>query len=60
MRFKWQRKDPQPVAIPSPQYEVAEFALKHGISIFEARRLLREAGQSREKPDAAAGRAKGK
>ena len=36
------------------QYEVAEFALKHGLSIFESRRILREAGTSREQADAAA------
>ena len=36
------------------QYEVAEFALKHGLSIFESRRILREAGMSREQADAAA------
>jgi hypothetical protein len=48
------------VEIPNPQYEVAEFALKHGISIFEARHLLREAGQSRDKADVAAERAKDK
>jgi hypothetical protein len=39
-------------------YEVGEFSIKHSLSILEARRILREAGQSREEADAAALRAK--
>jgi len=35
-------------------YDVGEFSIKHDLTIFDARRLLREAGQSREEADAAA------
>jgi len=41
-------------AVSTPPYEVGEFSIKHGISIIEARRILRENGQSREEADAAA------
>ena len=40
------------------QYEVAYFAKKHGIEIDEARRIIENAGPSREKADAAAEREK--
>jgi len=40
------------------QYEVAYFAQKHGLSMEEARRMIKEAGPSREKADAAAEREK--
>lgn len=39
------------------QYEVRYFAEKHGISADEARDIIKGAGNSREKADAAASRA---
>lgn len=39
------------------QYEVQYFADKHGISNDEARDIIKEAGNSREKADAAASQA---
>jgi hypothetical protein len=42
------------------QYEVRHFAERHGLSMDEARRIIEEAGPSREKADAAAERAKGR
>jgi hypothetical protein len=46
-----------PTASDGP-YDVGEFAIKHRLSVFEARRILREAGQSREEADVAAATAK--
>ncbi len=40
------------------QYEVAYFAQKHGLSAGEARKIIEEAGPSREAADAAASRSK--
>jgi hypothetical protein len=40
------------------QYEVAYFARKHGLSMEEARRIIAEAGPSRDKADALAERAR--
>jgi hypothetical protein len=41
------------------EYEVEYFARKHGISVAQAEKLIREHGNSREKLDAAAGKLKG-
>lgn len=40
------------------QYELRYFADKHGISADEAKRIIKEAGNSREKADALVGRQK--
>jgi hypothetical protein len=39
-------------------YEIEYFARKHGITVEQARQLIREVGNSREKLDAAAQRLK--
>lgn len=41
------------------QYEVSYFADKHGITLDEAREIIRKAGPSRADADAAANRKKG-
>ena len=56
---KSQRGGPDRSRVSSDErYEVAYFAEKHGLSMDEARRIIQEAGPSREKADAAAERAK--
>ena len=61
MRFKTTRHRTDQASVPeNPQYEVAEFSIKHGLSIIEARRILRGAGTSREEADAAAEQVKEK
>jgi len=42
----------------SEQYEVQYFADKHGLSTTEARSIIKAAGNSREKADAAASKSK--
>jgi hypothetical protein len=56
LRFKSQSaKAVASAAAENPlPYEVGEFSIKHGLSIFEARRILRDS-QSRQEADAAAG-----
>jgi hypothetical protein len=39
-------------------YEASYFAMKHGISIEQAKKIISEAGPSREKADAAAEKAR--
>jgi hypothetical protein len=41
------------------EYEVEYFARKHGISVAQAEKLIKEHGNSRETLDAAAGKLKG-
>jgi hypothetical protein len=53
-RRKPGKDDAAPAAEDTAPYDVGEFSIKHGLSIYEARRILREAGQSREEADAAA------
>jgi hypothetical protein len=54
---EWSRKESSSKAdeavAKSPPYDVVEFSMKHGLSIFDARRLLRET-RTREEADAAA------
>ena len=58
MRFRLRHSEPKQIETKPAQYEVAELALKYGLSIFEARRILREAGESREKAEVSAEKAK--
>jgi hypothetical protein len=48
-----ERSEPIQVAA-GDQYEIKHFAQKHGISMEEARQIIRDAGSSRFKADAAA------
>ena len=55
IRFKSRSGKPPPSAAaenPLP-YDVGEFSIRHGLSIFEARDILRQS-QNREEADAAA------
>ena len=52
-KSKSRKPDPSSAAENPPPYDVGEFSIRHGLSIFEARRILREA-RSREDADAAA------
>jgi hypothetical protein len=54
VRVWFKRKSSKADAGERPTYEVGEFSIKHSLSIFEARRILREAGQTREQADAVA------
>ena len=57
MRRWWRRRksgNADEEVTKSTAYDVGEFAIKHGLTSFDARRLLRESSHSREEADAAA------